>query len=174
MKTRLLAAVFVGCCLLLCGLILRRQIAAHPLPPENAERSEAGRGRFWMRMPGWQPASPADSALAHQTVVGQIAAIKAGDGPKAWSYGSRSLRQQFSSPVQLMQVIAGHYPEFLHPRSETYEPVFTDKSGQTAHAAILLEDGRGHQAWEDYLLVREDGKFKIRGVETLSGPDPGR
>ena len=179
MKTRLLAAVFVVCCLLLCGLILRRQIAAHPLPPETAERSEGGRdgrgqGRFWMGMPGWQPASPADSALAYQTVAGQIAALKAGDGPKAWSYQSRSLRRRFSSPAQLMQVIAGQYPEFLHPRRVKYRPVFTDKSGQTAHAAILLEDNDGNRAWEDYLLVREDGQFKVGGVQTLPGPDPGR
>lgn len=179
MKTRLLATVFVGCCLLLCGLILRRQIAAHPLPPETAERSERGRdgwgqGRFWMEMPGWQPASTADSALAHQTVAGQIAALKASEGAKAWAYQSRGLRQRFSSPAQLMQVVAGQYPEFLHPRRVTYEPVFTDKSGQTAHTAILLEDDTGNRVSEDYLLVREDGQFKVRGVQTLPGPNPSR
>lgn len=179
MKTRFLAAVFVVCCLLLCGLILRRQIAAHPLPPENAERSEAGRsgrgqGRFWMGMPGWHLASPAESALVHQAVAGQIAALKVGDGPKAWQYQSRSLRQRFSSPARLMQVVAGQYPEFLYPRDVKYEPVFTDKSGQTAHAAILLEDEHGHRAWDDYLLVREDGQFKVGGVRPLPGPDPGR
>lgn len=178
MKTRFLAAVFVVCCLLLCGLILRRQIAAHPLPPETAQRFEGnrdgrGQGRFWMEMEGWQPASPADSALAHQTVAGQMAALKAGDGPKAWGYQSRGLRQRFSSPAWLMQVITSQYPEFLHPRSVTYKTVFTDKSGQIAHAIIVLEDENGNWRGDDYLLVREDGQFKVRGVQPLPRPNPG-
>ena len=179
MKTRPVAAVFVVCCLLLCGLILRRQIAAHPLPPETADRFEEGRdgrgqGRFWRGMPGWQPASPAESALAHQTMAGQIAALKAGDGPKAWSYQDRGLRRRFPSPAQLMQVVAGHYPEFLHPHSVTYEPVFTDKSGQTAHAAVVLEDDSGNRVWDGYLLVREGEQFKVNGVEPLHRSDRGR
>ena len=179
MKTRLLAAVFVVCCLLLCGLILRRQIAAHPLPPETGQRFEAdgderGQGRFLMGMEGMQPASPADSALAHQTVAGQMAALKAGDGPKAWGYQSRSLRQWFTSPAQLMQMIARRYPEFIHPHSVTYKLVFTDKSGQTAQTAILLEDENGNQAWYGYLLVREGGQFKVIGVQPLHRPDSGR
>lgn len=173
MKTRFLAAVFIVCCLLLCGLILRRQIAAHPLPPETAQRfgedrDGRGQGRFWMEMEGWQPASPAVSALAHQTVAGQMAALQDGDGPKAWGYQSRSLRQQFSSPAQLMQIIARQHPEFLHPRSVIYRTVFTDKSGQTAHAVILLEDENGNRTGEDYLLTKEDGEFKVSGVETHS------
>lgn len=177
MKTRLLAAVFVVCCLLLCGLILRRQIAAHPLPPETAQGFETdrdGQGRFWMGKEGRQPASPADSALVHQTVAGQLSALKAGDGAKAWAYQSRGLRQRFSSPAQLMQVVAGGFPEFLHPRSIKYEPVLTDKSGQTALAAIVLEDEHGNRVQAVYHLVREGGEFKVSGVQRLQGPDPGR
>ncbi len=175
MKTRFLAAVLVVCCLMLCGLILRRQIAAHPLPPEAAQHSEdgsdgRGQGRFWMGMEGWQPASPAASMLAREVVSGQIAALEAGDGPKVWGYGSRSLRQRFSSPAQLMQIIAGQSPEFMHPRRVIYKPVFTDKSGQMALAVIVLEDGNGNRVWDDYLLVREDGQFKVGGVRR-PGPE---
>ncbi len=179
MKTRFLASVFVVCCLLLCGLILRRQIAAHPLPPETDQRFEAGRdgqgqGRFWMGMEGWRPATPAVSTLAHAVVSGQVAAVQAGDGPKVWGYQSRSLRRRFTTPSQLMQIIAGQYPEFIHPRSVTYEPVFTDKSGQAAVAAVLLEDGNGNQVRDDYLLVREDGQFKVGGVQRRPGPEERR
>ncbi len=171
MKTRLLAAVFVLCCLLLCGLILRRQIAAHPLPPETAERFGAGQGRFWMGMPGWQPASPAESALAHQTVAGQIAALKAGDGPKAWQYQSRLLRRHYADPAQFMQDIAAHYPEFAHPLRVNYGPVFTDKSGQQVRAGILLEGQNGNQVQADYLLVQEGRQLKVNGVQILSHPE---
>jgi hypothetical protein len=179
MKTRLLAAVFVVCCLLLCGLILRRQIAAHPLPPESAQRFEndgdgRGQGRFWMEMEGGQIASPAVGALARQTVAGQIAALGNGDGPKVWEYQSRDLRQRFSSPAILMQLITRHYPELVHPRRVTYKPVFTDKSGRMAHALILLEGEDGNRVWEDYFLVREGGQFKVGGVQHIPGPDRGR
>ncbi len=179
MKTRLLATVFVVCCLLLCGLILRRQIAAHPLPPETVQRFEEdrdgrGQGRFWMEREGGQPASPAVSALAHQAVAGQMAALRAGDGPKAWGYQSRGLRQRFSSPTQLMQIIARQYPEFLRPRHVIYKPIFTDKSGQTAHAVIFLEDENGNQTGEDYLLMREGGQFKVGGIRPVYRPDARR
>jgi len=37
MKSRTLAGpFFVAFCLLLCGLVLHRQIAAHPLPPDTS------------------------------------------------------------------------------------------------------------------------------------------
>ena len=172
MKTRLLAAVFVVCCLLLCGLILRRQIAAHPLPPETARHSFRGSGdqqeqeRFLRGIDGWKPASPALAALADEVVEGQIAALKAGDGPKAWGYGSRSLHRQFSSPAQFMQSIAVNYPEFAHPRQVLPGPVLADLSGQQVQALILLEGDNGNQIRADYHLVREDGQFKVGGVET--------
>ena len=175
MKTRLLAAVFVVCCLLLCGLILRRQIAAHPLPPEAAGRFEEGddgqgQGRFWMEE-GWQPAPPAVGTLAREVVSGQIAALKAGDGPKAWSYQSRSLRQNFGSPALFMQVIASQYPEFAHPGHVQYGPVRMDKSGRQVRALILLEGEDGRQVQAVYQLVREGGEFKVARVEPLSGPE---
>ncbi len=176
MKTRLLAAVFVVCCLLLCGLILRRQIIAHPLPPETAPGFEdnqdgQGQGRYRMGMGGWQPASAALSALAHQTVAGQLSALKASDGPKAWEYQSRSLRQNFSSPAQFMQTIARQYPAFTRYRHVLYGPVLTDKAERQIRAAILLEGENEHGMRADYLLVRENGQLKVNGVIMLPRPD---
>ena len=172
MKTRLLAAIFVVCCFLLCGLILRRQIAAHPLPPETAKRSFEDSGdpqeqeRFLRGMDGWKLASPALAALAHEVVGGQIAALKAGDGVKAWSYQSRSLHRTFGSPAGFMQNIAVNYPEFAHPRRMLPGPVLTDISGQQVQAFILLEGDNGNQIRADYHLVREGGQLKVSGVQT--------
>ena len=179
MKTRpALAAVFVACCLLLCGLILRHQIAAHPLPPETASREEdganggTGQRRFWMK--GWHPAPPALSALAHTVVAGQVTALAVGDGPKAWGYQGQMLRQNFGTPDRFMQVIARQYPEFLHPSRVDYWPVLTDASGTQAREAVLLEGKNGRRIWAGYQLVRENGQFKVGGVETLPPPDQGR
>ncbi len=169
MKTRpITAAVFVVCCLLLCGLILRHQIAAHPLPPETAQdESGGGRGRFWMGSGGWQPAPSALGALAHQTVAGQLAALKAGDGPKAWAYQSRGLRQNFSSPSLLIQSISSQYPEFVHYRHVEYGPMLADKSGQQVRALIRLHGDNGNRVQAVYLLVREAGNYKVNGVQPI-------
>ena len=179
MKTRpVLAAVFVGCCLLLCGLILRHQIAAHPLPPETALRDEGGANgstgqrRFWTE--GWHPASPALSALAHSVVAGQITALAAGDGPKAWGYQGPMLRQNFGSPARFMQIMSSQYPEFLHPNRVEYRPVLTDQSGTQAREGVILEGKNGRRVWAGYQLVRENGQFKVGGVVTLPPPDQGR
>ena len=181
MKTRpVVAAVFVVCCLLLCGLILRHQIAAHPLPPETAQTFDgntgngnagAGGRRFWMGMDGWQPVSPALGALAHEAVAGQLSALKAGDGPKAWTYQSRGLRQNFSSPALLMQIISRRYPEFLHYRRVEYGPMMTDKSGQEVRALVRLEGESGDRIQAIYMLVREAGDFKVSGVQPLPEMD---
>lgn len=175
MKTRpVVAAVFVVCCLLLCGLILRHQIAGHPLPPEIAQRYRGNGGdqgeAFRLGMQGWQPASPALGALAHQTMAGQLAAMKAGDGPKVWTYQSHNLRQRFSSPALFMQTISSQYPAFTHYRRVEYRQMLVNRSGQQVQALVVLEDENGRQVPAVYMLVREAGEFKVAGVQPLFPP----
>ena len=97
MKTRpVAAAFFVICCLLLCGLILRRQIAAHPLPPETAQGGIISR----TRSAGFPPSGYAGNFAVRPprdpdrvAVQGQMKAFHGGDGFKAVSYQSHTMRQ---------------------------------------------------------------------------------
>lgn len=173
MKTRpVAAAFFVICCLLLCGLILRRQIAAHPLPPETAQRGGGyqpdgdGRGdpQFWMKPQNWHPAPAPLAAEMEATIQGQIAAFNRGDGAGAASYQDRTMRQKMGNPMDFMHMISSRYPEFAQSRKVQVGPIWIDKSKHFGQAIILVEGKDGEQIDGKYLLVREGGQFKVANV----------
>lgn len=173
MNSRPVAATFfVVFCLLLCGLILRRQITAHPLPPDSG-RQDGGQGSSgqdpWTER-RWQPAAPALAKQVQGVVRAEIAALHGGDVPKAMSYGSRVRQQRFSNPAGFLQIMQEHHPELREERRVIYGPVGIDQSGQNAWAIILLQSRSGERVRDDFLMVREGGVFKIDRIQTWTLP----
>ena len=172
MKSRSVAAsFFVVFCLLLCGLILRRQIAAHPLPPETRhqfasdQRFSGGQQGFWSDFKDWHPAAPSVAKQAHETIQGQLAALRAGDGRKALFYQSHLMRERFAGPDQFMEMIANQYPEFGHSAAVRFGPIiWTDKTESRARVLVKVEGENGQHDQEIFLLVREGGQFKVNSV----------
>ncbi len=174
MKPRSVAAAFfVVLCLLLCGLILRRQISAHPLPPDSgrrdAEASASGGGRFGGDFGDFGPASPAVAAAAQKTVRAQMTALNAGDGVKALSFQSAAMRHQFSDPAQFIAMIAAQYPEFRQSQRVDYGPVWADGDGDRVRERVMIEGRNGRHVRALYLLVKEDGRLKVSGVRAMPG-----
>ena len=156
------AAVFVALCLLLCGLILRRQIAGHPLPPEARQSYD------------FHPASLEVTRQAQDTIGGQVAALNAGDGSRAWLYQSRALRHNFSGVKQFLQMINARYPEFGQSRLVRYGPVWVEPGSGRAQARVIVEGKNGREVRGVFQLVREGGALKVDGFFPADGFKEGR
>ena len=160
MKSRpVAAAFFVVFCLLLCGLILRRQIAGHPLPP-NGQQGSGGPQDYWTDQ-GWHAASSANAAQVRGVLQGEMAALRGGDAPKAMSYSSRSRQERFAGAGELLQMTRSYHPELASYRAFQYGPIWTDQAGQNAQALLFVRGQNGERVRENILLVREGGRFKI-------------
>lgn len=158
MNTRpFVAGLFVALCLLLCGLILRRQIAGHPLPPDISQAQE------------FHPAGAVVSQQAQAAIRGQVEALNARDGRRAFFYQSREMRHHFSSPGEFLKMINARYPEFGQSRAVYYGPVWADKNGSRAQARVLVEGKNGRQVRGVFQLVREGGELKVGGFLPVGG-----
>ncbi len=170
MNTRpVAAAFFVVFCLLLCGLILRRQITAHPLPPETAQGGSGGQGEWTGQ--DWQPASPAAAMQVRGVVRAELAALRGGDAPKVMSYQSRFRRRRFSDPNQFLQLVSERHPEIIRDHPVRFGPVRTDPVGENAWTVIFMEGPGGERTQSGFLLAREDGEFKISRIRSQPLPN---
>ena len=170
-KRQLLAVVFVALCLSLSGLLLHRQMAAHPAPLEAATHLPAG-----FLYPGTESAAqfaapkflhtatgPVQKAVIH-SITAQLAAIRAGDADKAIFYQSTGLRRNFPTPQAFVQSITIHYPEFGHSRSAQFGPMVMDTTADHAAVAVTVLGENGRWARGDYRMVKEEGVYKVAGV----------
>lgn len=163
------AAAFVLLCLGLSGLVLRRQMAAHPIRPDQAGR-ERGEGRaraFENQLAGRPGAHVADERTGRAIVGairGQLTAFRAADGSKAMSYQSRGLRRGFGSPQGFVEGIRHGYPEFGDSTAVRFAPVWVDGAGRFAEVVVTVRGANGRQARGDYEMVKEDGVYRVAGV----------
>ena len=167
------ALAFVLLCLALSGLVLRRQMAAHPrppAPPEPGASLPAFQGQ-WQTMPGWHAASGPTRQAVLASVLGQLDAFRRGDADRAMFYQSRGLRRNFASPQAFLDTIRRSYPAFGHCRSVSFGPVGADKTAQYAEVVVRVRGPDGRAAQGDYLMVLEDGRYRVRAV---SGGGPVR
>ena len=172
MKARPIAAtLFVACCLLLCGLILRRQIAAHPLPPDSASRPGGyGDRQEFESEQGWRPASLANLRQVKLAVKSQLTALRDGDAAGAVAHQTRRLNQRFGNSNDFLRIIQARRPELTGWQHLEFGPVWTDSAGHSARAAVRLEGKAGVQTQAMFLLVREGGQLKIDRLRTEQTP----
>ena len=162
------AAAFVVLCLALSGLILRRQMAAHPVPhtQPGQERGDA-QSPFFSSLPnrgGWHVAAESTRKAVTASIQGQLDALRDGDGPKAVSYQSLGLRRSFGSPQGFIDGIRRGYPEFGYCRAARFGPVWTDKTARFAEVDVTVQGEDGRTAQGDYQMVREAGGYRVAGV----------
>ena len=170
MNTRPVAATFfVVFCLLLCGLILRRQIAAHPLPPDAGRQGGSGQD-IWTEQ-NWPPAPPSTTKQVRDVVRAEIAALHGGDAAKAMAYRSRFQRQRFSDPEQFLQFVRERHPEVIRDRVVRFGPVQADPAGENAWTVVFMEGPGGERSQSGFVLSREDGQFKISRIYSPALPN---
>jgi hypothetical protein len=158
-RRMIVAVVFVALCIGLSGLLLRRQITAHPKPPRMDILSTKPDPNIWHVETG------AVKKAVTGSIQAQLVAIRAGDANKAIYYQSSGLRRHFATPQQFVQSITRNYPEFGHSRSAEFGPVWVDKTGNYAQLVVTSRGENGRRARGYYLMVREDGVFRVSGVE---------
>jgi len=158
---RAVPVVFVALCLGLSALVLRRQIATHPIPRDTGVRANADQA---MDLKTWRGAAAPERRAVLKTVLDQLAAIRAGDADRAWFYQSRGLHRNFRSARAFESEIVNGYPEFGHAKSAKFGPVGVDPTGNHAAVAVTVQGENGRWARANYLLVREDGGYRVEGV----------
>ena len=171
MTSRSLSVIaFVALCLVLSALVLHRQIAAHPASPEIPQETEQA-DKPIPNFPGravdqrtWHIANGVGRSLVIASIQDQLNGLRGGDAQEAVKYQSRRLRRNFSSPEAFLQMIQTHYPEFGHCRAARYGPVWADPTGQYADVIVTVRGENDLLARGDYLMVREDGLYRVAGV----------
>ena len=160
------ALAFVLLCLALSGLVLRRQMAAHPrppAPPEPGASLPAFQGQ-WQTMPGWHAASGPTRQAVLASVLGQLDAFRRGDADRAMFTEPRP-----AAKLRLAAGLSGHdppdLPEFGHCRSARFGPVGADKTARFAEVVVTVHGPDGRAARGDYLMVLEDGRYRVAGVQ---------
>ncbi len=173
--------VFTVLCLALSGLVLRRQIAAHPRLPEERvgdehrqEMPQWGNYRHgqlppeWIGLPAdkrtWHIAGGETRAAVVYCIQSQLDAFRAGDGVTALSF-MRSRRDWHFSPQMFEDRIQEMAPEFGHAHRVNYGPVWIDKSGQHADVFVKVMGENGKSAQGTYKLVRQDGVYRVAGPD---------
>ena len=172
--------VFTILCLALSGLVLRRQIAAHPrLTSERTSGEHRTAMPQWGNYPpnqyplewtglpvdkrSWHIAEGARRVAAIDCIQGQLNAFRAGDSVAAISFMRRQKDRHF--PPQLFQDrIQEMAPEFGHSRSASYGPVWTDREGQHADVFVQVVGENGELARGTYKLIRQDGVYRVAGL----------
>lgn len=159
---------FVALCLLLSGWVLRRQIAAHPRP-QKADESQEQIPPAFLGQPvdplTWHVATGPERQPVLRSIQGQLAAFRANDSGQAMFYQSRGLRRNFQSAAAFTKIIRSRYPEFGHCRSAQFGPVWLDAAHQHADVTVTVQGEDGYLARGAYWLVRENGLYRVAGVE---------
>ena len=169
MKARPIAAtLFVVCCLLLCGLILRRQIAAHPLPLEapSGRFGSRSNGQGYETEQGWHRASVSNAKQTRVAVKGQLTALRDGDAAHVMAYQTRNLNQRFGNAGDFLRIVQARRPELMNWQRLEFGQIWTDNAGRYAQATVRLQGKAGDQTQAMFLLIREGGQFKIDRLRT--------
>ncbi len=167
---RIAAFFFAALCVGLSVFVLRGQIAAHPKPPPapTPQDTPGADGPILSGLPagttGWHVAPEPERQQAMAVIGSQLAAIRAGDADRAWSYQSRGLRRNFTSSRAFVAMIGTQYPEFGHAASAAFGPVLTNPDGNLAGVAVTVRGQNGKLAPAYYMLIKEDGGYKVAGV----------
>lgn len=116
------------------------------------------------------PVNDADRAEFQRIISEQIAAFRADDGPRAYSYAAPSIKRIFPSPEIFMRMVRQGYEPVHRPRSFRFGEAALDPLGRPAQRVTLVgPDGRTYEAL--YSMERQpDGSWRIDGCTLLEIP----
>ncbi len=102
----------------------------------------------------------------YQLAGNQIAAFRRDDFPSAYNYAARGIREKFPLP-QFEEMVRQTYPHLTHSgRLNFGEAQFA----ATIRASAMIYVSNGQQSLPMiYAFVKENGQWKIEGVQMLQG-----
>ena len=123
----------------------------------------------WGTMVPAARAEPSSSHVSSETVKqeltavidAQLAAFRAGDYPKAYTFAAGGIKEMF--PVETFEkMVRTAYPLIAGSAKAEYGLAFD--TGEDAVVNVTVEDPRGQRAQYQYTLSKEQGVWKITGV----------
>ena len=109
------------------------------------------------------PTEPVKTLLT-ATIDGQLAAFRANDYPKAFSYASATIQSMFA-PEDFEKMVKVAYPVIAHSVSSEYGVMFD--TGEEAVVNVRVQDADKKSVEYQYLLKKESGTWKINGVSEV-------
>lgn len=112
-------------------------------------------------------APPGDFAdeqqLRIQSVIGaQLAAFRAGDAEKAFSYAAPAIQEKFGTPSRFFSMVRKYYPAVYS--SQTAEFVKLTEIGGVWIQGVIISDERGEAWLAQYPMeLQSDGQWLING-----------
>ena len=98
------------------------------------------------------------------TIDGQLAAFRANDYPKAFTYASTSIQGMFA-PEDFEKMVKAAYPVIAHSVSSEYGVMF--ETDDEAVVNVRVQDADKRSVEYQYLLKQESGAWKINGVSEV-------
>ena len=121
------------------------------------------------------PAQPAAADPASDgiqaTISSQIDAFRAGDMAGAFDFASQGIRQIFGTSETFGGMVERGYAMVIDPVELRYGDLRSEAAGPVQR--VLVRDAGGVWHALDYLMVEEDGAWRIGGVEIVTAPPVG-
>lgn len=160
--------VLLAVALLGCGAFLWTQGAqptssdAFAAPRQTAPKANAARPK---------PASAAEKNAAIKSIRGQLHAFDIGDWKGAVAFQSSGLKTNFATPGEFGAMIQRAYPAFIKARRVDFGPALS--SGPMLQMQVRLSPRQGEPMVVVYMLVKENGQYRISGVQGGIAEPPG-
>ena len=115
-------------------------------------------------------ADPASDGI-QATISSQIDAFRAGDMAGAFDFASQGIRQIFGTAETFGGMVERGYAMVIDPSELRYGDLRSEAAGPVQR--VLVRDAGGVWHALDYLMVEEDGAWRIGGVEIVTAPPVG-
>ena len=111
-----------------------------------------------------QPVSEPVKKELTATIEGQLAAFRANDYAKAFTFASTDIQGMFA-PADFEKMVKTAYPVIAHSVSTEYGIMFD--TGEQAVVNVHIKDADKKDVEYQYLLKKEAGSWKINGVSEV-------
>lgn len=116
-----------------------------------------------VQAPSFAQSFPADDA-ARSAIDGQIAAFRADDGERAFSYAAPGIRRMFGNSARFMSMVKQGYQPVYAPRDYSFGR--TAERDGTVYQEVLVTGPQGKEWTALYTLSRQpDGSLLITGCQ---------
>lgn len=139
----------------------RRHARIQIMPPQN------------MPAPKQRTATPGERQAAAAAIRAQLDAFKKDDYKRAMIYQSKELRKNFDSLEKFRAMMRQNYPQFTQYKKVDFGPSLAQGEGETTNfiMPVLLTGQDGMKVQATYVMVKEDGAYRVAGVLGGASPD---
>lgn len=106
----------------------------------------------------------AEARAVRAVIEAQLDAFRRDDAPRAFSYATDGIRENFGSPERFMAMVRSSYPVVYRPRSVEFQPALVIEGTVVQPVRMTDSEGRGWIAV--YPMQRQpDGTWRIDGCQ---------